>query len=89
MKIFYEKDSHPQFLSGKTIAIIGYGSQGHAHANNLKDAGHKVVVGLQPGSKSGAKAVNAGMDVKTPAAAAASADIVMMLVPDEVCPPRL
>ncbi len=84
MKIFYDKDSHPQFLSGKTIAIIGYGSQGHAHANNLKDAGHKVVVGLHPSSKSRTKATTAGFEVKTPAAAAASADIVMMLVPDEV-----
>ncbi len=84
MKIFYDKDSHPQFLSGKTIAVIGYGSQGHAHANNLKDAGHKVVVGLDPSSKSRAKATNAGLEVKTPAVAAASADIVMMLVPDEV-----
>src|SRR5205807_9354816 len=51
MNIYYDKDSHPQFLAGKRIAIIGYGSQGHAHANNLKDYGHDVIVGLRPESR--------------------------------------
>jgi len=52
MNIYYDKDSRPQALAGKKIAIIGYGSQGHAHANNLADSGHQVVVGLRPGSQS-------------------------------------
>jgi ketol-acid reductoisomerase len=86
MKIFYDKDSQPRFLAGKRIAVIGYGSQGHAHAHNLRDSGHNVVVGLRPGSQSWTKAVNAGMDVKSAAEAAAGADIVMMLVPDETAP---
>jgi ketol-acid reductoisomerase len=86
MKIFYDKDSHPQFLKGKKIAIIGYGSQGHAHANNLKDAGHEVVVGLRPGSQSWIKAEKAGLEVRSTSTAAASADIIMMLVPDELAP---
>ncbi len=84
MKIFYDKDSNPQALAGKKIVVIGYGSQGHAHANNLKDAGHDVIIGLHPGSKSCYKAKNAGLEVKSNAEAAAWADIVMMLVPDEV-----
>ncbi|MBZ5525527.1 MAG: ketol-acid reductoisomerase [Acidobacteriia bacterium] len=83
MHIYYEKDAHPQFLTGKKIAIIGYGSQGHAHANNLKDAGHDVVVGLRPESPSWAKARNAGHVVLRTAEAASVADIVMVLAPDE------
>ena len=86
MKIFYDQDCHPQFLAGKKIAIIGYGSQGHAHANNLKDAGHQVTVGLRPDSKSWCKAQKAGLEVKSTAEAAAEADVVMMLVPDETAP---
>jgi len=86
MKIYYDKDSHPKFLEGKKIAVIGYGSQGHAHANNLKDAGHQVVVGLRRGSQSWGKAEKAGLEVKGTAAAAADADIIMMLVPDELAP---
>jgi ketol-acid reductoisomerase len=86
MKIFYDKDSRPQFLAGKKFAIIGYGSQGHAHANNLRDSGHSVVVGLRPGSQSWAKAANAGLEVKSTAEAAAGADVVMVLVPDETAP---
>jgi ketol-acid reductoisomerase len=86
MKIYYDKDSNPQFLTGKKIAIIGYGSQGHAHANNLKDSGHQVVVGLRPGSQSWHKAEKAGLEVKSTPEAAARADVIMMLVPDETAP---
>lgn len=86
MKIYYDKDSNPQFLAGKKIAIIGYGSQGHAHANNLKDSGHDVVVGLRPGSASWLKAQKAGLKVGSASEAASAADIIMMLVPDETAP---
>jgi ketol-acid reductoisomerase len=86
MKIYYDQDSNPKFLQGRKIAIIGYGSQGFAHANNLKDAGHEVVVGLRAGSHSWAKAQNAGLQVRTTPEAAAWADLVMMLVPDETAP---
>src|ERR1700682_1742429 len=86
MKIYAENDSDSKFLAKKKMAIIGYGSQGHAHANNLKDAGHDVVVGLRKGSPSWAKAQAAGLEVKSTHAAAAAADIVMMLVPDEIAP---
>jgi ketol-acid reductoisomerase len=86
MKIFYDKDAKPQFLKGKKIAIIGYGSQGHAHANNLRDSAQKVVVGLRPGSQSWKKAADAGLEVKSTADAAKGADIVMILVPDELAP---
>jgi ketol-acid reductoisomerase len=71
-------------LAGKTIAIIGYGSQGHAHALNLKDSGLNVIVGLYPGSKSAAKAEAAGLTVKNVADAASAADFLMILLPDEV-----
>jgi ketol-acid reductoisomerase len=86
MKIYYDQDSNPQFLKGKHIAVIGYGSQGFAHANNLKDSGHDVVVGLRPGSQSWCKAQKAGLPVKSTPEAAAGADVIMMLVPDEVAP---
>jgi ketol-acid reductoisomerase len=86
MNIYYDKDSRPQFLAGKKIAIIGYGSQGHAHANNLADSGHQVVVGLRPGSQSWSKAEKAGLKVKNTAEAAAGADVIMMLTPDELAP---
>ena len=86
MKIYYDKDSHPQFLAGKKFAIIGYGSQGHAHANNLRDSGHQVVVGLRQGNQSWPKAENAGLEVKNTAEAAAAADVIMMLAPDETAP---
>jgi len=86
MNIYYDKDSNPKFLQGKRIAIIGYGSQGYAHSNNLKDSGHNVVVGLRPGSQSWSKAQNAGLQVKSTPEAAAGADVVMMLVPDETAP---
>jgi ketol-acid reductoisomerase len=86
MKIYYDKDSNPRCLQGKRIAVIGYGSQGFAHANNLKDSGHDVVVGLRSGSPSWSKAQKAGLQVKSTAEAAAAADVIMMLVPDEAAP---
>src|SRR3984957_5646377 len=81
---FYEKDGNIDTLKGKKIAIIGYGSQGHAHALNLRDSGLDVVVGLPEGSKSGAKAEAAGLTVLTPAEAAKAADVMMILVPDHI-----
>ncbi len=82
--IYYEKDADISHLEGKTIAIVGYGSQGHAHACNLKDSGQKVVVGLREGSSSWGRAESAGLDVTTVPEAAAAAHIVMMLTPDEL-----
>ena len=79
---FYEKDGNTDALKGKKIAIIGYGSQGHAHALNLRDSGLDVVVGLPAGSKSRAKAEAAGLRVVTPAEAAKEADTMMILTPD-------
>ena len=81
---YYEKDGDLGLLKGKTCAIIGYGSQGHAHAMNLRDSGIDVVVGLPAGSKSRAKVEAAGLKVATPAEAAKAADVIMMLVPDHV-----
>ncbi len=81
---FYEKDGSLAPLQGKTIAIIGYGSQGHAHALNLRDSGLNVVVGLYPGSKSRQKAEAAGLEVLSVADAAKAADVVMILLPDHV-----
>ncbi len=83
-RMYYDNDANLDLLSNKTIAIIGYGSQGHAHALNLKDSGVKVVVGLYPGSKSQAKAEAAGLKVLDVAEAAAAADMIMILLPDEV-----
>jgi ketol-acid reductoisomerase len=82
-KMFYENDCNLGLLKGKTVAIIGYGSQGHAHALNLHESGVNVIVGLYEGSKSWAKAEQAGLKVATTANAAKIADIVMILVPDE------
>ena len=82
-KIFYQEDCNLSLLEGKTIAIIGYGSQGHAHALNLKDSGMKVIIGLYEGSKSWAKAEAAGFEVYTAAEAAKRADIIMILINDE------
>ncbi len=82
-RIFYQQDCDLQKLSGKTVAIIGYGSQGHAHALNLKDSGVDVVVGLYEGSKSWAKAEVQGLRVMTSAEAAKAADIIMILINDE------
>jgi len=81
---FYEKDGNIDNLKGKKIAIIGYGSQGHAHALNLRDSGLDVVVGLPADSKSRAKATAAGLTVLTPAEAAKAADVMMILVPDHI-----
>jgi ketol-acid reductoisomerase len=81
--IFYDKDADLSNLSGKTVAILGYGSQGHAHALNLKDSGVQVVVGLRPDSSSRAKAEEHGLEVLDVAAAAAKGDVVMILLPDE------
>ncbi len=83
-KIFYESDCNLQLLKDKTIAIIGYGSQGHAHALNLKDSGCNVIVGLYEGSKSWAKAEKQGLKVYTSAEAAKKADIIMILINDEL-----
>ena len=82
-RMYYEKDCDISKLNGRKISIIGYGSQGHAHAMNLKDSGVHVVVGLRPGSKHEKKAKDYGLEVMTPAEAAAAGDIIMMLTPDE------
>src|ERR1700710_1232797 len=80
--MFYDDDADLHKLDGKTVAIIGYGSQGHAHALNLKDSGIDVVVGLRAGSKSQAKAEAAGLRVLPAAGAGRGADIIMVLLPD-------
>lgn len=82
-KMYYGKDANLELLKDKTVAVIGYGSQGHAHALNLKESGVKVVVGLYPGSKSADKARAEGLEVLNTADAAAKADIIMILLPDE------
>jgi ketol-acid reductoisomerase len=82
--MYYDTDANLDLLAGKTIAIVGYGSQGHAHALNLKDSGMKVIVGLYPGSKSAQKAEAAGLQVYPVAEAAKAADWIMILLPDEV-----
>ncbi len=82
--MFYDSDADLGLLEGKKIAIIGYGSQGHAHALNLQESGLDVRVGLYPGSRSRAEAEKAGLRVLDTAAAAAEADVIMMLVPDQV-----
>ena len=81
--LYYEKDCKPEVLKDKTIAIIGYGSQGHAHALNLKESGNKVIIGLYEGSKSWPIAEKAGFAVFTAAEAAKRADIIMILINDE------
>ena len=86
MNIYYDKDANPDLLRDKQIAVIGYGSQGFAQSNNLKDSGCNVTIGLRNGSASWEKAENAGLKVLPVAQAAAEADIVMMLVPDELAP---
>ena len=83
MNIYYDKDADLSLIRAMKVAIIGYGSQGHAHANNLKDSGVEVVVGLRQGSSSWAKAENAGLTVREVPAAVEGADVVMILVPDE------
>src|SRR5881409_3213257 len=81
--IYYDRDADLSVLEGKTVAILGYGSQGHAHALNLKDSGVSVVVGLREGSESRAKAEAEGLEVLEVADAASRGDIVMILLPDE------
>src|SRR5215210_3331710 len=81
--IFYDADANPAALEGKTIAVLGFGSQGHAHARNLKESGHDVVVGLRPDSSSRAKAEAAGLEVLDIADAASKGDVIMILLPDE------
>ena len=83
MNIYYDKDADLDLIKAKKVAVIGYGSQGHAHANNLKDSGVDVCVGLRPGSSSAAKAEAAGLVVKSIEDAVAWADVVMILAPDE------
>ena len=83
MHVYYDKDTDISIIQGKTVAIIGYGSQGHAHANNLKDSGVNVVVGLRPSSQSVAKAEASGLTVKNVPEAVSAADVVMLLTPDE------
>ncbi|KAF3982052.1 MAG: ketol-acid reductoisomerase [Methylococcales symbiont of Hymedesmia sp. n. MRB-2018] len=83
MQVYYDKDANLSIIKGKKVAIIGYGSQGHAHANNLKDSGVDVVVGLRDGSSSIAKAKACGLTVKNVVDAVSGADVVMILTPDE------
>ncbi len=83
MKVYYDKDADLSIIQGMKVAILGYGSQGHAHANNLKESGVSVVVGLRSGSASAEKAKAAGLEVAEVADAVAAADLVMMTLPDE------
>ncbi len=83
MQVYYDKDCDLSIIQGKSVAIIGYGSQGHAHALNLRDSGVSVIVGLRPGSASAIKAQNEGLAVKSVPDAVAAADVVMILAPDE------
>src|SRR5437660_10541782 len=80
--IYYDDDADPALLEGRKVAILGYGSQGHAHALNLRDSGIDVRVGLRDGSSSKAKAEAAGLSVRSTAEAAAEADLIMILLPD-------
>ncbi|MCU0973085.1 MAG: ketol-acid reductoisomerase [Burkholderiales bacterium] len=83
MKVYYDKDADLSLIKGKKVTIVGYGSQGHAHAQNLEDSGVKVVVGLRPGGASWEKAKTAGLTVKSVNEGVQGADVVMMLLPDE------
>ncbi len=85
-KVYYDADANLDLLKGKKVAVIGYGSQGHAHALNLKDSGVEVVVGLHKGSRSWEKAQKAGLEVKEVAQAVAESQVVMMLIPDTLQP---
>src|SRR6202008_3308642 len=86
MRVYYDRDADLNLIKGKKVAIIGYGSQGHAHALNLKDSGVKVRVGLHPGSRSRAKAETAGLTVNSVPDAAKWADVIMVLIPDPITP---
>ena len=83
VRVYYDADTDRNRLDGRTFAIVGYGSQGHAHALNLRDSGARVIVGLRAGSPSAERAKAAGLDVRPVAVAAAAADTIMMLVPDQ------
>jgi ketol-acid reductoisomerase len=83
VRVYYDADTERGRLDGRTFAIVGYGSQGHAHALNLRDTGARVIVGLRAGGSSAERAKAAGLDVRPVAAAAAAADTIMMLVPDQ------
>jgi ketol-acid reductoisomerase len=83
MQVYYDKDADLSLIQSRTVAIVGYGSQGHAHANNLKESGVRVIVGLREDSASRVKAQNAGLTVATVKEAVAQADLVMVLAPDE------
>src|ERR1700751_1711422 len=83
VSIYYDSDANLDFIQQKRIAVIGYGSQGHAHALNMKESGCDVVVGLPSGSKSREKAEADGLRVLTPADAAQQADVIMILIPDQ------
>ena len=85
MRVYYDSDADVNLIRGKKVAVIGYGSQGHAHALNMKDSGVvDVAIGLKAGSSTRAKAEGAGFKVMTPAEAAAWADVIMMVTPDEI-----
>src|SRR5215475_9217492 len=86
MKIFYDKDTDPSALKSKKIAVIGYGSQGFGHANNLNESGFDCTVALRKSSPAWSKAEAAGLKVQETGEAAFNADVVMMLVPDELAP---
>ena len=81
--MYYEGDADPTLIAARKVAVMGFGSQGHAHALNLKDSGVDVVVGLREGSSRAQRATEAGLTVLDPAAAAAWADVIMVLVPDQ------
>ena len=83
MKVYYEKDADLSLIKGKKVCIVGYGSQGHAHAQNLNDSGVKVTVGVRKGGPSWDKVTNAGLKAAEIAEAVKGADFVMMLMPDE------
>jgi ketol-acid reductoisomerase len=84
--VLYDKDSRPAVLQGQRVAVIGFGSQGHAHALNLRDSGYTVCVGLRPGSRSWSRAESSGLEVRDTAEAVRGADVVMILIPDEIQP---
>ena len=88
MKVYYDKDCDLSLIKGKTVAIIGYGSQGHAHAQNLNDSGVKVVVGLRKGGASWPKVEKAGLKVAEVADAVRAADVVMILLPLKLSAPK-
>ena len=85
LDIYYDKDADLGRIQSKKVAIIGYGSQGHAHAQNLHNSGVEVIVGLRKGSSSWTKVEGAGLRVATVAEAAREADLIMLTVPDELC----